>query len=601
MGLVNSSSGSLETIIQQYMTLEKRPLSNIQAQKSKLQSRIATFTSFKSQLDSMQKVAKNIKDEDSSSFSVVKVNSSDAEKVSVTAGDNTAEGTYDIRVRQLATTTTMRSTARLNTAVSVKSLQQVVAGGETLDTSLSWEEAGFSTTPTGTVSFDSGSGWVEFTLDDYDSVDDFIDAVNGDSVAGANIYYNESSDKFVIENDVTGGTLKLKQSTADGFLTQAKISDSGIIADTNEHSFATNNSGLQTSALLSETNFDSTLADTDSGSFKINGATIEWDADQDTFADIIYRINSSEADVTAFYNESVDKITITSNTTGAEEILFEDVEGDFLGDVLKLDGVVQDVGDNALFTINSDSAEDQITETSNSFTLNGLKIELNQVTVANDSYSDADTESTKITSERDVEAIESNIKSFLNTFNGVMDYLKDQMKVNTTTYSRGALAGESLVRNLRSNMMNKVLQEITGISDGDPKTLSGVGISLDNNLHLVIDDATELKELLTSSPTKVADLFQGENGIATSVYDLLDEYTETYDGLIDQRTDLLEDRVSEMDTRMERMNERLAVKESQYRAQLTSLQSMYIQVVQQQSLVTNIVSAAASVTQSLYN
>ena len=597
MGIIQSTgSSSLETIVQQYMALEKRPLSNMQSQKGNLRSTITLFEGFKSQLNALQGVVENLKDSDSSSaFQVVKVESSDVDSVAVTGSENAAEGSYDIRVRQLATSTTMRSTATLNTAVSVKSNRQVVAGSENLDTSLSWEEAGFASTPTGTVSFNSGAGWIEFTLSNYDSVDDFLEAVSGDSVAGVNIYYDENDDKFIIENDATGGDLSVNQSTADGFLSQAKIADqvsSTIIEDTSDHIFTSNNTGVQTSAYLYQTNFDNDLDETDTGRFEINGATIEWDAGTDTFADVIYRINSSEAGVTAFYNDSLDKITITSNSTGNEAILFEDVEGAFLADVLKLDGVSQDLGDNALFTVNSGSVEDEITELSNTFTLNGLTIELESVTVDNDDYADAGISSVKISSERDIEAIEKNIDQFLSKFNGVVDYLKTQMSVNVTTYTRNALAGESIVRTLRSNLINIVLQEVSGIQDGDPATLSEIGITFNNDLNLEISDTTLLREYLTSSPNKVSNLFQDTNGIATRIYDSMDVYTESYDGLIDQRKEILEDQISEIDTRIDRFNERLDIKEAQYRTQLTSLQALYIQVVQQQAMMNSIISSS---------
>lgn len=591
-----NSKGGLESIIQQYLAIERRPLTNLQSQKSSLQSRITLFEGFKSQLNALQSVVEDLKDTDSTSaFQTVKVESSDEDAVKVTGSDNAAEGTYDIRVRQLATATTMRSTAKLNTAISVKSDQQVVAGSNKLDTSLDWESAGFSTTPTGTVSFNSGSGWVEFTLSDYSSVDDFMDAVNGDSVAGVNIYYDSTSDRFVIENDSTGGILQLKQSTADGFLAQAKIADEStgtVIADTSAHSFSTNNSGVQLSAYLYQANFDTQLSQSDSGSFKINGETITWDADADTFADIIYRINSSDAGVTAFYNESLDKITITSNSTGSDEILFEDVSGNFLSDVLKLNGVTQSVGQNALFTINSDSSADEISEQSNTFTLNGITIELNKITVANDNYGDAATTAVKITSERDVDAIETNIENFLTKFNAVVDYLKTQMDVNETTYTRNALAGESIVRTLRTNLINIVLEEVSGITSGDPASLSEIGITFNDNLKLTVSDSTTLRDFLTSSPTKVSNLFQGSNGIATRIYNTLDAYTDTYDGLIDNRIEVLEEQVDDVDTRIKRFNDRLEVKEAQYRTQLTALQNLYIQVVQQQALMNRIISSA---------
>ena len=445
-----------------------------------------------------------------------------------------------------------------------------------LDTSESWEDAGFDTVPTGTVTFNG----VEFTLGDYENVDDFLDAVNDDAVANVNIYFDEDSDKFVIENDGTGGTLTLAESS-DGFLTQINVTAG---------TYNTNTSGVQTDVLLKDANFDNEIATGTTGSFKINGITIDWDADADTLDEIISRINASEANVTVFYDESLDKVMITSNDTGSESIQFEDVEGSFLGDSLKLSGVVQNVGQDAKFTVNSTDSSDEITSSSNTYELNGLSITLSEITVENDNYADSGTEAVTVTSVKDINSIQNQIQSFLNGYNEALSFIKNKTNVDATTYTRGALAGETVYRNLRFDLMNIFVSQVDGLDDGDVKTLAEIGITLDDDLKATISDTDLLTEQLTSDPNAVESLFNSTNGIATRMFDLLDPFIDD-DGIIDGRIENIEDHVDSIDKSIERTEARLAKREEYYRQQLQSVQVMLNQIVQQQQLMNSILSS----------
>ncbi len=594
-----SSTGSLETLIQQYMAIESRPLTQLSNQISTLKSRSSLFDQLKTQLSSLKDKSDVLSETDSTSaFNAVQATSNDEDALTVSAGNGTTEGTYIFRIRQLATSTNMRSTAGMNTAPSTASDSQVVAGLNSLDTSQNWADAGFDTEPGGTVSFNTGSGWVEFTLSAYSTVNDFIDAVNNDATAGVNIYYDDNLDKFVVESDDSGSTLEMKQSVSDGFLSQAKIADEltgQVIADSAEHDYTTNQTGVQSDVLLYKANFDNSLSSSDSGSFKINGVTISWDAANDTLDNIISDINSSQANVTAFYDQTLDKITITANDTGSEQIQFEDLSGTFLADTLKLGGVTQNVGQDAKFTINSTDSSDEITKSSNTFTINDLTFTLHGVTVTNNDYADSNTSSATVTATRDTESIRSDIESFLTTFNTVTDYLKTQTAVNPVTYSRAALAGENLFRSLRSELMNILMSEVSGVDRGDPATLPEIGITFDSDLHASVSDSSTLSTQLSENPGGVAALFNSTNGIAKRIYDLLDTYTETDNGILDERKNILQDQISDLNLRSDRLEERLSIKEQQYRVQLTQMQDLYNQAVQEQSLLSSILGSVGQI------
>ena len=437
LSIMNQSS-SIDILVQQYMAIERRPINTLESKKAALNTKIGVFNDALAKLKSLLSAAETMADtSDDSIFNAVRVSSDDTNALTVAADADAAQGQYVFRIRQLATATSMQSTADLNTHSGTMSSGQVVAGSGVLDTDEAWTDAGFDTTPDGTVTINGET----FTLADYDTVDDFFDAVNANEDADANIYYDSTRDRIFIES-TDGSSLTLSETGTNGFLTEVNIGTG---------TFSTNVSGLNAGDYLDRINFDSGLSSSDSGSFSINGTTIEWDADTDTLSAVINRINSSDAGVTAFYDDTLDRVVITSNTMGSETIEWGDVEGTFLADTLKLSGVSQNVGQDAKFTINSTDASDEITKTSNTFTINGLLFTLKQTTVENDDYGDSETTTVTVTSEKDESALTNKINTFLSSYNALIDYIKSKTTVDITTYNRGALAGESIFSSLRSS------------------------------------------------------------------------------------------------------------------------------------------------------
>ena len=582
--VMNSTAG-LESLVQQYMYFERQPLTRLQSTKSSLNIRSAIFDDLSSKISSLKDLAEDLADtEDDSIYNAMQVTSNDSDVIQATASTGAAEGTYVLRVRQMATATSMKSTATLNNAPSIVSSSQVVAGTNELDTSESFADAGFDTTPTGSIFIDTGSGEVEFDLSNYTTIDALMDAINDSTNVDANIYYDETRDKFFIEKVGSGGYLRLRQSSTDGFLTQAKIA-----TDTAQHEYITNVSGLQTDVFLYETNFDNAVSESDSGSFKINGVTIEWDADQDTFNDIISRINNSTAGVTAFYDDTLDKVMITSTALGSDEIEFEDVSGTFLGSTLKFSGVTQQVGQDAKLTINSTSSDDEITKSSNIFTINGITYTLKAVTVANDNYADSGTESVTITSSRDISALQNKINSFLANLNSLNGYIKTKSAVDPDTYTRGALAGDTVFSGLRNQLFSIMMGRVSGLDSDNPIFLSQIGITFDSNLNASITNSSALEDWVEEDPSAVADLFNSTNGVATRIENYLESFVES-DGIIEAQQENIQDQIERIDDRIERLEDTLSKKEEYYRNRLASMQMILNELIQQQTLVTNIMS-----------
>ena len=150
---------------------------------------------------------------------------------------------------------------------------------------------------------------------------------------------------------------------------------------------------------------------------------------------VISGINSSTANINAFYDTSLDKVLVKSKGTGSTDtITLSDVSGNLMN-VLKLDTASATSGADAKFTINSTSASDELAKSTNTFTINGINYTLKNTNVT--AYTD--TTYTTITVKQDTSALQSKINDFLTKFNAVTQYIKDKTGLDAYTKAKGRI------------------------------------------------------------------------------------------------------------------------------------------------------------------
>ena len=119
--ILGQNSG-IESLIQQYMALERRPIQTLETKKTSLNSQTSVFNEVKSKLLALEETADTLADTTNATiFNQVQVTSDDTDVMTVTAGTGAAQGRYEFRIRQLATATSMKSTADLNSHASTYS------------------------------------------------------------------------------------------------------------------------------------------------------------------------------------------------------------------------------------------------------------------------------------------------------------------------------------------------------------------------------------------------------------------------------------------------------------------------------------------------
>lgn len=436
---------------------------------------------------------------------MTKINNSSA-GVTASMGADTKITITQKRVGSAATITLGSDSSGFLAAASITQAG-LVAGVD--DTS-----AGTYTTVTGTNTFDttqlnqtiaayttSGITAGSFTINgksiSVTSTDTINTIANKITASGANVKATVGADGKITLTQKTAGkdaTITLSNDTT-GFFAAAGITQAAATAGIGRDS--------DTSSLLKDV---TGLGGITQGYFSINGTFFSVDPNTDTIDSIIKKINASTtAGVSAFYDSTTHKISLTSQVAGDKDITLGTSSTDssnFLSQV----GLVQEnqqTGADAVVTVNGISAtatNNKITYQGNTFTLVG-----------------AGTSTVTVTD--DIDSMVSKVQTFITAYNAAMDAVVNKITEKTDSTSNdasvGDLYGDSTLRSLEQSLRS-YSSTVLSSQSSTMQQLSQVGITTGTtgvfdlaqiqSGHLELDE-TKLRAALAADPTAVEALF----------------------------------------------------------------------------------------------
>lgn len=275
---------------------------------------------------------------------------------------------------------------------------------------------------------------------------------------------------------------------------------------------------------------------------KINGQTIAVDP-TDTIDSFIQKINSNkDAGVTAVFDPSSGKMSLTNKSTGNVPLTFSGAALEAFGIRANdsASGVVPAVraatttqGKDAQLTVNGLA----ITQKSNSFSMNGVNLTLNELTPAG--------QTTQVTISPDTNALVKNVQSFVDAYNDVLatlnskvgeerypkyapltdeqkkDLSDDEQALWNKKAKSGMLKNDDMLQNTISSMRTAMIQGVT-LSDGSKISFAQLGITTgtyETKGKLTLD-TDKLKTALEKDPNIVNNFFgaQDSTTINTNKY-----------------------------------------------------------------------------------
>jgi flagellar hook-associated protein 2 len=337
--------------------------------------------------------------------------------------------------------------------------------------------------------------------------------------------------------------------------------------------------------------------------FSINGQVFYYDFDgedsEKTMSGIISDINkNSNAGVQAYYDSITDKIIIKSKDYGAgARVSIENTKGSLFGSggALQIEENVS-YGENSQIVLN----DVVITKSSNKFTIDGISYDLKSTT--------SDTITMNV--QKDTQGAVDAVKNFVEEYNKIIDAINDKLYeerlrdyVPLTDEQKDAMsdrevelweekARSGLLRN--DPVLNSIVSGMRELMYQDVKetgsaynTLSAIGIGTKNYKdmgRLTIDEG-KLIEALNNDMEGVMSLFnssgeaEGEKGIAVRLYDSvnssitrLSEKAGSAANFTTYDNSYLGERIRDMDKRIESMEAYLLKVEDRHWRQFTAME-----------------------------
>jgi flagellar hook-associated protein 2 len=323
-----------------------------------------------------------------------------------------------------------------------------------------------------------------------------------------------------VTNDANGRANNLSLTSTQGNISLGNAGDgSNFLTATNLLASAAGTTRASTATMARL----STTAKMDTASFfggapaagahtiTINGTSISYNTANDSLNDILNRITSSAAGVTATYDAIADKVNLAQTKTGMMSIsLADDGGGGNLLSKLGLLSATQTLGANASYSIDGGAAQSSAT---NTVTLgNGVTLNLNATTVVGTPIT--------VTVAADTTGALNAVRSFVNEFNGVMSAIDSAIKASSDKNKNGVLSGDASLRTLKAELRGMISHSALA-PGGNFSTLGQVGLSFGavgavtgttNTLQL---DETKFKAALASDPVSVQAVLSASKLAAT--------------------------------------------------------------------------------------
>ncbi len=558
-----------QSMIEQLMAAERIPQARLRTEQTENNDKRDALELLGTKLDTLNSTVGNFSD--SALFNSKSTTySDDTLRVTASAGTSASEGTYEVSVTQLASTSKRTGSSDV--------------GGTIGDTSTVISNLNLATDITEGTFFINGQ---EITIQETDSLQDVFDGISIATSGVVSASYDSIADKITLTS--SSGELELGgTSNSSNFLTALKLDQievvnagggSTSVTSTGTLGVVDLNSSIATSGISSGSPI------TGSGTITINGVAISFDADSESMSTLMTRVNESNAGVTMTYDSAADQFRIVNRETGALEMPVID-GGNGVMAALGLDGSAT-VGQDLQFSIDGGST---ISSRSNTISENDHGITGLSITAS-------ETGTQTIGISRDSEMLSEQINTFISAYNDVQDYILEQTKITVdgTEVTRGDLAGNREVYDLDTKLRSLAFSQIEGLG-GEVFRLEHMGIDfISGTSKLEVKDSADLEAALSSNLGQLESFFMGdvdndgdtEEAFSSRMVSFIDNYTID-DGILDTQIATFTDQNKEIDDKIEDMERRLEFTRAALEASFIAMEEAQANIQQQSNALSGL-------------
>jgi flagellar hook-associated protein 2 len=173
----------------------------------------------------------------------------------------------------------------------------------------------------------------------------------------------------------------------------------------------------------------------------------------------------------------------------------------------------------------------------------------------------------------DIEKTMESIKSFVEKYNQVSNFVHQQYQENPETGKRGILSGDGTIKSVMRGLQTSLMDSKN--PGGKFGTLADIGITTDPKTgNLKMDDA-KVKQALTEDYEGVAKLFirgKGGGGLSDALATKVKAFQDPASGVVRSRLRGLDNTIKTQDEGIERRERMLASKEESIRRRFAALE-----------------------------
>ncbi|MBI3885837.1 MAG: flagellar filament capping protein FliD [Opitutae bacterium] len=513
-----ASNFDWQAFLDQIATVQRAPINRLNAEKTRATAKLGALSTVATNLTTLQASANALAVD--GLFGGRKAVSNTANSTwTPTAATDTAAGTYQFAVTQLATNSRRDGAADIAAGLSTTS----DVSGVTLAT---MPTAVAVTAGTFTV---AGQSVTVATSDSLQTIFDRIATATGSDVTAA---YDAGTDKVTLTKVSAGELVLGAANDTSNFLQVMQLANNGTLTTTSSGALGT----LRTTGALNAAGLRTAVTAVDgsgNGTFSVNGVAIAYNFTTESLTTVLKRITDSTAGVTASYDATADRVTLTNKSTGDLGVTVSETGAGLAAALGLVTGSALVRGKNATFTVNGGAT---LTSTSNTLTaaahgITGLSVTANTV----------ETQTIQVTS--DTGTMRAAISKFLTDFNAVQTYIDSQTKITTDPTTKKVVASvltdNREVQAWADTLRSTAFASVTGLS-GAINRLEHLGIDFKSGTsELEIEDSAKLDAALASSPADVKAFFgTATTGLAAKLNTFITATTATGGSLPTQQNTL---------------------------------------------------------------
>lgn len=551
----------IEETVNQLIAIERQPLDTLIERRDSLEKQKIIYDLLDSTLETLQASLDTLRKQ--AAFESRKVNISDTSVIKASSAVGASEIYYDIVVSGVAQAARVQSDAVLNLDDGTK---EKITGNDV--------KAAGSVNANAAINSGLGLDNGEITAGEFIINDITIEVINSDTIntilskitsSSANVlaYYDEDNDRIILEQKTAGVNYDIELgSDSTNFFNAMKVT-SGTRADFTD---GVDKDIYRTlDDLIGEGKLGGGVDPITTGYFTINNVTFFVDTSVDTLFTVMSRINSSAANVSLFYDATLDKVVLTSDVEGEDLELRNDSTSKFLNNLDILDATGDQDGTGGRSRYEGTSATVHV----NGSELNPTS---NQFTILGTTFNIVGLGSSKVDVVNDDDYMKDKLTNFVDQFNNTLTFIEEKRD--------NELSGDSTLFFLYNSLINKVQSSIS--NNGNFTNLSRIGIKMGTGTegNRLTFDTNTLDEALLTDRESVMKLFAydsdsdglyDDGGLANDMYSYLRNYTRAGLGIIYKKNDTIDDRVEQMDISIRRKEEAIEKKRIDLTEQFVAL------------------------------